>query len=152
MPMPTVEEFTSAQNKFFADPQSLTDADMAALRVGGARFYERAAAARAGFMEEPQPFQKAPATLGDLLHACVDRVIPLLRAHIAALEMRVIELEARPAGTGCHYGGTWADGKDYAAGSLITHRGGLWLVLRDVRGERPGASDKFRLVVRAGGA
>jgi hypothetical protein len=44
---------------------------------------------------------------------------------------------------------TWTHGKDYLQGDGVTFKGSYWRAMRDTR-DRPGESDAWRLVVRAG--
>ena len=47
------------------------------------------------------------------------------------------------------YQGVWREGSEYQRGQLLTHGGGLWLVMRDTS-DRPGTSDALRLIVKRG--
>lgn len=46
------------------------------------------------------------------------------------------------------YAGVYRDGNEYQRGQLVTHGGGLWLVMRDTD-NRPGTSDAMRLIVKS---
>lgn len=67
---------------------------------------------------------------------------------MSLLEARIGALEARPAG-GVKWAGTFAHGKNYHEGQLVTDRGALWLALRDTAA-RPGSDPSWRLVVKRG--
>ena len=48
------------------------------------------------------------------------------------------------------YAGTHDSDSAYQRGQLVTHGGSLWLVLRDVQGEKPGPSTAYRLILKGG--
>jgi hypothetical protein len=71
---------------------------------------------------------------------------------LAELETKVAAVETRSgAGLIDVYAGVWHGDRDYKRGEVVTHHGGLWLTLEDsARGDKPGASSNFKLVVKAG--
>jgi hypothetical protein len=70
-------------------------------------------------------------------------------AKIAALEIRLAALEARPE---IKYCGAYAGGETYQAGSLASRRGGLWLALRETQAAPGTDPEGWRLIVKSGGA
>ena len=75
-----------------------------------------------------------------------------LEARVAALEER-LRGEARDWARGAlidTFRGTFDDHTRYAAGELTVYSGSLWLCVRDADGARPGKSDCWRVVARAG--
>lgn len=65
-----------------------------------------------------------------------------------ALEKRIAELEARPA---FEDAGVWTEDKSYQRGNGVTENGSFWLAKRNTMfGEKPGASDAWRLAVKRG--
>jgi hypothetical protein len=82
----------------------------------------------------------------------LSRTVRALRSRVAETESRLALVEARPA---LKYAGAWRPDAAFAEGSLISHKGGLWLALADSVGRRPGTnegSDSWRLVVKSGAA
>ena len=63
------------------------------------------------------------------------------------LQDRIAELEARPE---LKHLGIWRE-KNYKAGSLVTHKGGLWLCQKATK-QRPGQSSAWTLIVKSGEA
>jgi hypothetical protein len=73
-----------------------------------------------------------------------------VKAGIAPLLARLDALEAKPT---VEYGGTYADGKHYCEGQLITRSGALWLCLRSTCDVVPGSDPAFfKLVCKSGDA
>jgi hypothetical protein len=62
---------------------------------------------------------------------------------------RIAALE-QSASLADQYQGSYDPERRYARGNVLTDAGGLWLVLRDVQGERPGPSPNFRLILKGG--
>jgi hypothetical protein len=70
------------------------------------------------------------------------------REQRAVLEKRIAALEARPV---FEDAGVWVADKGYRNGHGVTHDGSYWIARRETHpGERPGASDAFRLAVKRG--
>jgi hypothetical protein len=64
-----------------------------------------------------------------------------------SLRKRVDELEAAPI----RYRGVWQRSDDYKRGHVVTDAGSAWHAVKDVPpGERPGVSDCWQLMVKAG--
>jgi hypothetical protein len=121
------------------------------LKAAGPNFLERMR--RAGFIKPTVArFDKMPVTQAFLLDVLSNVLQPPLLAKLGALDKRLREVEARPAGgsAGVQWAGTYDPAKSYTAGSLITRQGGLWLALRDTAAETPGSSTAWRLVVKRG--
>ena len=82
---------------------------------------------------------KDEALISEIVAFVFDRVY-------APLEKRLIALEKRPELKHC---GVWHE-KNYKAGSLVTHSGGLWLANKGTK-QRPGQSG-WTLIVKSGNA
>lgn len=94
----------------------------------------------------------ADAALVTPLHVLVTANVQLqeLRQRCAtAFDQVAARLEALEAAQ-LQYLGTWEDGKDYPANTLLTDRGCLWCSLRRTS-QRPGSSPDWRLTAKSGG-
>lgn len=75
-----------------------------------------------------------------------DRAVEL-QDQISALQQRVVDLEAAPI----RYRGVWQRSDEYKRGHVVTDSGSAWHAVKDVPpGEKPGASDAWQLMVKAG--
>lgn len=103
-----------------------------------------------GSLERLEALMSAPVkpiynTDGKLIGA--KREMPLTKAEaFEALELRIKELEARPAMTYC---GTYREGMGYVPGSVCTLDGSMWHAERTTTA-RPGASSDWVLCVKHG--
>jgi hypothetical protein len=70
--------------------------------------------------------------------------------HAAALEARIVALEARPAGVAAKYCGVWREGAHYDEGSLTTRHGALWIAKCPTT-DKPG-TPSWQLIVKSGDA
>jgi hypothetical protein len=78
------------------------------------------------------------------------KVAEAFAKHLAArqaLEARVAALESG-GNLAEQYQGTFDADRSYERGQVVTHGGSLWLVLRDVTGEKPGPSTAYRLILK----
>jgi hypothetical protein len=87
------------------------------------------------------------------LKALVTAITTTIKAEVsndlAPLTERIATLEARPP-VGVEYGGTHELDKAYAAGVLVTRKGGLWLCLRGTT-QTPGMDPQsWKLIVKSG--
>jgi hypothetical protein len=80
-------------------------------------------------------------------------VASVLKDHLGRIGERLRGLDARIDSMQTNladcYQGVWREGSEYQRGQLLTHGGGLWLVMRDTS-DRPGTSDAIRLIVKRG--
>jgi hypothetical protein len=72
-----------------------------------------------------------------------------IKQAVAPLRDRIASLEARPV---LKYGGVFEQGASYQEGVLVTRSGSLWLCLRETRATPGSDPEKWRLVVKSGGA
>jgi hypothetical protein len=70
----------------------------------------------------------------------------ILRAEIAGLQQRVVELEQRPT---LKYLGVWKEGQAYWPGNAVTDRGSVFICKANTL-DRPGGSDAWQLAVQRG--
>ena len=89
-------------------------------------------------MANHEPVVKA---IGSVLKEHLQRIADQFRA----VDQR---LDALPQNLADAYQGVHRDGNEYRRGDLLTHQGGLWLVMRDTS-DRPGTSDATRLIVKS---
>jgi hypothetical protein len=86
----------------------------------------------------------------ELISHMLGEVHGMVRWHrdaFAALKKRVDELESAPI----KYRGVWQKSDDYRRGHVVTDAGSAWHAVKDVPpGERPGVSDCWQLMVKAG--
>jgi hypothetical protein len=65
------------------------------------------------------------------------------------LQRRIADLEARPIGL--HYMGTWTKGQSYAKDTGVSHRGSLWVAIKDNPEREPGTPNSgFQLCCKRG--
>jgi hypothetical protein len=89
----------------------------------------------------------ASGELGGVLGAAVLFLQKWTTERASGLEQRIGALEAK-AETALSDGGVWTGDKDFAAGALVNHKGGVWIARTASRGIEPGANDTWRLTVR----
>jgi hypothetical protein len=75
-----------------------------------------------------------------------DEIEPL-KAQIAALTARVLELEAQR--DEMKYCGVWREGRAYTPGSFATHDGAMWHANKKTA-EKPGASGDWTMCAKSG--
>ena len=86
--------------------------------------------------------------LAELVGGSIGRhLVPQIK-RLDALEQRLAALEAQPLPKYC---GVFEQGKSYAACSLVTRQGGLWLAT-EATTLVPGQGGPWRLIVKSGGA
>ena len=98
----------------------------------------------------------SPETLASAIASTIRKALEPRDRKFAALEQKFLdlqtkqaELEAKRSAT---WAGTWQDGKAFAEGSFITHRGSMWFAEKDTAA-RPGEPGSgWKLVVKSGGA
>lgn len=81
-------------------------------------------------------------------------IAPVIRRYVAdsmsettaKLEARIVELE----GQGVRYCGVFQSAMAYKRGDLVTFDGSMWVALRNVVVEKPGASESWQLCVKRG--
>ena len=150
----STQKFEAAYKRFFNEPTTLTDEDLAQLTAVDAEFAARARAAQAGYVEPAVPQDRKPvphAVFMDFLRNGYRPILATYKHRIKLLEERIVALETRPANQpGVHYGGVHDVAKRYPPGCLVTRSGGLWLALEESEAEIPGLSPKWRLVVKGG--
>jgi hypothetical protein len=78
-----------------------------------------------------------------------DVVVEAIKMAVKPLQARIAALEARPE---LKYGGVFEQGAAYREGTLVTRSGSLWLALRETRAAPGSDPEKWRLVVKSGGA
>ena len=78
-----------------------------------------------------------------------DAVVAAVKQVVGPLQARLKALEDRPA---LSYGGVYEQGVTYREGTLVTRSGSLWLCLRETRATPGSDPEKWRLVVKSGGA
>ena len=107
-------------------------------------------------MTELVPPESFARDLAEIIDKAIDNAVDPLKSKIKALDehitrlmllsAKVAELQDRPE---LRYAGTWADHKDFAPGSLVSHQGGLWYCHERTK-DRPGQSKNYQLVVKSG--
>jgi hypothetical protein len=98
--------------------------------------------------------KSVPVWMLNSLHTVMLKAVNVLRAgaldrdaRIAALTLRIDELERRPA---VQWKGTWVGGRAYVTGSLATYKGSLWLAVEPTAAQ-PGTNNSgWKLVVKQG--
>ena len=94
---------------------------------------------------------KLEATEQAMLTGLCKAIVATFHPRLAALEQRIAELEGGQAKSlaDC-FRGPWLPETTYRRGELVQHRGSVWIALAaDVAG-KPGETDGWRLLVRAG--
>lgn len=145
-------------------PDELDDADIGVLRFfGGDKALAEARSAREVAMRRFD-VQAAPvaAARDESLEVYGSVIVKLVEftesmnernkernAKITALEEKIAELEARPAGM--PYKGIWSPGEAYREGELATLAGSLWHC-RALTYSRPGTDSTWQLCVKKGQA
>ena len=85
--------------------------------------------------------------LADLIRQHVAVVTKSLHDKIAALERKVVELQAK----GVEYKGAWQRACSYERGAIVTLEGSMWVCIQNVGpNTRPGQSQGWQLCCRAG--
>jgi hypothetical protein len=69
-----------------------------------------------------------------------------LAATIAAIVAKGVRIAL---GGSLKYCGIWDETTDYSRNSIITHNGSAWIALRDSKGDRPGSTGSWRLMVKS---
>jgi hypothetical protein len=90
-----------------------------------------------------------PEQFADLVVKAITLALEQPKATIAALELRIKELESRPM---VKYAGVWRHGEAYAEGHLTTHAGGLWLAIHSTNLQPGTEASGWRLIVKRGKA
>jgi hypothetical protein len=104
-------------------------------------------------MSNSQRFADSLVSARDLMtvELVVDGVVEAVKETITELRGRIEALEQRPPSP--EYRGIFRPTETYHSGALVTHRGSLWLGLRDSAGATPGsAPDAWKLIVKSGHA
>lgn len=86
--------------------------------------------------------------IGNVIRESLAELREQLASRIACAESNIALLQDR---SNVRWAGTWSEHLHARAGELVTHSGSLFLCLRDSTG-RPGRSEDFRLIVKAGRA
>jgi hypothetical protein len=86
--------------------------------------------------------------MADAVIGVIKRALTPRDKRLEAVESRLAALEARPVPKYC---GTFVQGKTYAACSLVTRQGGLW-ICSEATTMPPGSGGPWQLIVKSGGA
>ena len=78
-----------------------------------------------------------------------DVVVEAIKMAVKPLQARIAALEARPE---LKYAGVFEQGAAYREGVLVTRSGSLWMCLRETRAAHGSDPEKWRLIVKSGGA
>ncbi|CAN5678949.1 hypothetical protein BH23GEM6_BH23GEM6_04370 [soil metagenome] len=126
------------------------DADRRVLARAEAELDDAAADAR--------ELRKAVGQMGSLGEAiaALDETLEATGAAVFSHKARFLEIYAELAKVRAQnrsladaHRGTYSTGEQYTRGDLLTHSGGMWLAMSD-GSDKPGTSEQWRLVVKAG--
>lgn len=140
--------------EMYDDMQAVSLAFVEAVIVDDAEALRQKLASPGKANSADQPVLVSQATFASLKHLLAHLwytgsvVRDFNREQRQLLEERVAKLEARPV---FEDAGVWDRDKSYLAGQGVTSDGSFWICKRpSAPGERPGASDAFRLAVKRG--
>lgn len=85
---------------------------------------------------------------GETVGQTIAEIIAPLKRRIEALERRVEAAETR----GIEFRGTWQKAEaSYRRGAVTIFNSSVWVACRETEGERPGAGDRWQLILKGPG-